>query len=135
MGPKPLDPALPREVIPVPNPELKALICPVTQRPMQPAFVETLEVLARRPAVYFVKRYERTVFTSPAKTAPVYAEWRPMSCPAPACMPASSPILRPSTSASTSRFTVWKATRARRRGFARVCQVSLMAQLDERVRP
>jgi hypothetical protein len=74
-GPKPLDPALPREVITVPNPELKELICPVTKRPMQPAFVDTLEVLARRPAVYFVKRYERTVFTSPAKTAPVYAPW------------------------------------------------------------
>jgi hypothetical protein len=41
-GPKPLDPALPREVIALPNPELKALLCPVTQRPMQPAFVETL---------------------------------------------------------------------------------------------
>lgn len=74
-GPKPLDPALPREVIQVPSPDLKELICPVTKRPMQPAFVDILEVLARRPAVYFVQRYERTVFTSPAKTAPVYAPW------------------------------------------------------------
>jgi len=75
MGPKPLDPALPREVIKLADPELKELFCPVTRRPMQPAFVETLEVLARRPAVYYVQHYERTVFTSPAKTAPVYAPW------------------------------------------------------------
>ena len=74
-GPKPLDPALPREVIAVPAPEAKDLICPVTERPMQPGFVETLEVLARRPPLYFVKRYERTVFVSPAKTAPVYPPW------------------------------------------------------------
>ena len=74
-GPKPLDPTLPREVIKVPAPDLRDLICPVTKRPMQPAFAEVLEVLARRPAVYYVRRYERTVFTSPAKTAPVYAQW------------------------------------------------------------
>jgi transposase len=74
-GPKPLDPALPREVIQVPAPELKALICPVTQQPMQPGFVERIEVLARRAPEYYVKAYERTVFVSPAKTAPVYAPW------------------------------------------------------------
>ena len=32
--------------------DLKHLICPVTNKPMQPAFVEAMEVLARRPAVY-----------------------------------------------------------------------------------
>ena len=74
-GPKPLDPALPREVIQVPAPELKDLICPETKQPMQPGFVERLEVLARRAPVYYVKAYERTVFVSPAKTAPVYAPW------------------------------------------------------------
>ena len=74
-GPKPLDPTLPREVIQVPAPELKDLICPVTNRPMQPGFVERIEVLARRAPVYYVKAYERTVFVSPAKTAPVYAPW------------------------------------------------------------
>lgn len=74
-GPRPLDPALPREVIQVPAPELKELICPVTKQPMQPGFVERIEVLARRAPVYFVKAYERTVFVSPAKTAPVYAPW------------------------------------------------------------
>jgi transposase len=74
-GPKPLDPALPREVIALPAPDLNDLICPVTRRPMQPGFVEHLEVLARRAPEYYVKRYERTVFVSPAKSAPVYAPW------------------------------------------------------------
>lgn len=74
-GPKPLDPALPREHIALPPPEPGKLNCPVTGRLMQPGFTEKLEVLARRPAVYFVKRYERTVFVSPAKTAPVYTPW------------------------------------------------------------
>jgi hypothetical protein len=74
-GPQPLDPALPREVIQLPAPDLKELICPVTKQPMQPGFVERIEVLARRAPVYFVKAYERTVFVSPAKTAPVYAPW------------------------------------------------------------
>lgn len=74
-GPKPLDPALPREVIKIPAPELKELICPVTRQPMQPGFVERIEVLARRAPEYYVKAYERTVFVSPAKSAPVYSPW------------------------------------------------------------
>lgn len=74
-GPKPLDPSLPRETVRVPDPELKELICPETGRSRQPAFVQQLEVLARRPAQYYVKVYERVVFTSPAKTAPVYSPW------------------------------------------------------------
>lgn len=74
-GPKPLDPALPREVIEVPSPELQDLICPVTGRPMQPGWVETLEVLARRAPEYYVKSLQRTVFVSPAKMAPVYSPW------------------------------------------------------------
>lgn len=74
-GPRPLDPALPRETIQVPAPELKELICPVTKQPMTPGFVERIEVLARRAPVYYVKAYERTVFVSPAKSAPVYAPW------------------------------------------------------------
>lgn len=74
-GPKPLDPALPREVIQVPAPDLKELICPVTKEPRKAGFVERIEVLARRAPAYYVKVYERTVFVSPAKTAPVYAPW------------------------------------------------------------
>lgn len=136
MGPKPLDPALPREVIAVPNPELKALICPVTQRPMQPAFVETLEVLARRPAVYFVKRYERTVFTSPAKTAPVYAEW-----PAdvlPRARVHASIVAHIAAQHFCEHQPFYRLEKQLARvgvDLPRVCQVSLMAQLDERIRP
>lgn len=50
----------------------KALIGSET---MQPGFVDHLEVLARRPGVYYVKRFERTVFVSQAKSAPVCAPW------------------------------------------------------------
>ena len=89
MGPKPLDPALPREIIKVADPVLQELFCPVTKRPMQPAFVETLEVLARRPAVYYVQPYYRL-------------------------------------EKHLARIGV---------DLPRVCQVSLMAQLDERMQP
>lgn len=75
MGPKPLDPALPREVIEVPAPAVNQLLCPESKRPMQPGFVEQIEVLARRPAQFYVKQYRRTVFVSPEKTAPVYSPW------------------------------------------------------------
>jgi transposase len=135
-GPKPLDPALPREVIVVPNPDLKALICPVTQRPMQPAFVDTLEVLARRPAVYFVQRYERTVFTSPAKTAPVYAPW-----PAdvlPRSRVHASIVAHIAAAHFCEHQPYHRLEKQLERvgvDLPRVCQVSLMAQLDERVRP
>ena len=135
-GPKPLDPALPREVIQVPSPDLKALLCPVTQRPMQPAFVETLEVLARRPAVYFVQRYERTVFTSPAKTAPVYAPW-----PADV-LPRSRVHASIVAHLAAAHFCEHQPYHRIEQHLGRigvelprVCQVSLMAQLDERVRP
>jgi transposase len=135
-GPKPLDPALPREVIQVPSPDLKELICPVTKRPMQPAFVDSLEVLARRPAVYFVQRYERTVFTSPAKTAPVYAPW-----PADV-LPRSRVHASIVAHIAAAHFCEHQPyhrieKHLERIGveLPRVCQVSLMAQLDERVRP
>jgi hypothetical protein len=72
-GPKPLDPSLPRVRIQVPDPGLMELMCPASGRPRQPAFVERIEVLARKAAEYYVKVYERTVFTSPLKTAPVYS--------------------------------------------------------------
>jgi transposase len=74
-GPKPLDPALPREVIALPDPPPNALRCTLTGVPLIAGFTEQLEVLARRPAVYFVKRYTRTVWVSPAKTAPVTTPW------------------------------------------------------------
>lgn len=136
MGPKPLDPALPREVIKVADPELKDLFCPVTKRPMQPAFTDTLEVLARRPAVYYVQRYERTVFTSPAKTAPVYAPW-----PAdvlPRARVHASIVAHIAAAHFCEHQPYYRLEKHLARigvDLPRVCQVSLMAQLDERMQP
>jgi transposase len=135
-GPKPLDPALPREVIKVPAPDLKDLICPVTKRPMQPAFDEVIEVLARRPAVYYVRRYERTVFTSPAKTAPVYAEW-----PAdvlPRARVHASIVAHIAAEHFCEHQPYHRLEKHLERigvDLPRVCQVSLMAQLNERMQP
>jgi transposase len=135
-GPKPLDPALPRETIKLADPELKDLICPETKRPMQPAFVETLEVLARRPAVYYVQHYERTVFTSPAKTAPVYAPW-----PAdvlPRARVHASIVAHIAAAHFCEHQPYYRLEKHLERigvDLPRVCQVSLMAQLDERMQP
>jgi len=136
MGPKPLDPKLPREVIAVPAPDLTALICPETKRPMQAGFVESLEVLARRPAVFFVKRYERTVFVSPAKTAPVYAPWPADILPR-ARMHASVVAY-----VAAAHFCEHQPYHRIEQHLARTgvdlprnSQVSLMRQLDELVRP
>ena len=136
MGPKPLDPALPREVVKLADPELQALFCPVTKRPMQPAFVETLEVLARRPAVYYVQRYERNVFTSPAKTAPVSTAW-----PAdvlPRSRVHASIVAHIAAAHFCEHQPYYRLEKHLARlgvDLPRVCQVSLMAQLDERMQP
>ena len=135
-GPKPLDPALPREVIKVADPALKDLICPVTKRPMQPGFVETLEVLARRPPVYYVQHYERTVFTSPAKSAPVYTAW-----PAdvlPRARVHASIVAHIAAAHFCEHQPYYRIEKHLERigvDLPRVCQVSLMAQLDERMQP
>ena len=136
MGPKPLDPALPREVIKVADPELKELLCPVTRRPRQPAFVETLEVLARRPAVYYVQHYERTVFTSPAKTAPVYASWPADVLPrARVHVSIVAHIAAAHFCEHQPYYRLEKHLERIGVDLPRVCQVSLMAQLDERMQP
>lgn len=74
-GPKPLDPALPREVIALPDPPVSARRCALTGTALVPGFAERLEVLARRAPAYYVRRYERTVWVSPAKSAPVATPW------------------------------------------------------------
>ncbi len=135
-GPKPLDPSLPREVIAVPAPELKELICPVTQQPRQPGFIEQLEVLARRAPEYYVKRYERTVFVSPAKTAPVYAPW-----PAdilPRARVHASVVAHLAAAHYCEHLPFHRIEQQLARvgvDLPRVCQVSLMAQLDRLVEP
>ena len=135
-GPKPLDPALPREVIAVPAPDLNDLICPVTGQPMRPAFVESLEVLACKPAVYYVKRYERTVFTSPAKTAPVYGPW-PQDV-LPRSRVHASIVAHIAAMHFCEHQPYYRLEKHLERlgvDLPRVCQVSLMAQLEERTRP
>lgn len=135
-GPKPLDPALPREVIALPAPEVNALICPETKRPMQPGFVEALEVLARRPAVYYVKRYERTVFVSPAKTAPVYTPWPADVLPRSRMHASVVAHLAAAHYCEHAPFHRIEQQLARTGvDLPRNCQVSLMRQLDELVQP
>lgn len=136
MGPKPLDPGLPREVIAVPPPPPEALRCPVTTKLMQPGFTETLEVLARRPPEWFVKRYERTVFVSPAKSAPVYAEW-----PADV-LPRSRVHARVVAHLASAHYADHLPFHRIEQHLARIgvdlprnCQVALMQQLDHLVAP
>jgi len=136
MGPKPLDPALPREVIQLPAPDLKSLICPETKQAMKPGFVEQLEVLARKPAVYFVKRYERTVFVSPAKTAPVATEWPADVLPR-ARMHASV-VAHVAAAHYADHLPYYRIEQQLARTgveLPRNCQVSLMGQLDRLVQP
>ena len=74
-GPKPLNPNLPRVEEQIPNPDLKELICPHTGSAMKPAFTEKIEVLARKPAEYYVRVLVRQVFTSPQGEAVAYSPW------------------------------------------------------------
>jgi transposase len=136
MGPKPIDPSLPRETIEVEAPSVEQLICPETKRPMQPGFVEELEVLARKPAQYYVKHYRRTVFVSPAKVAPVYAPW-----PADV-LPRSRMHASVVAHLATAHYCDHLPFHRIEQQLARVgvdlprnCQVSLMRQLDRLVAP
>lgn len=135
-GPKRLDPSLRREVIAVPAPDLQELICPVTKKPMQPGFVEHLEVLARRPPEYYVKRYERAVFVSGAKTAPVYSPW-PADVLPKARMHASvvAHIAAAHYCEHQPYHRIEKHLARIGVELPRVCQVSLMEQLDRIVEP
>ena len=136
MGPKPLDRALPRETIVLPAPELKDLICPETKQPRQPGFVEQLEVLARKPAEYYVKRFERTVYVSPAKTAPVATAWPADVLPR-ARMHASV-VAHLATAHFADHQPYYRLEQQLARvgvALPRNSQVSLMAQLDRMVEP
>jgi len=135
-GPKPLDPKLRRETIQVPAPELKELICPVTHQPMQPGFIEQLEVLARKPAEYYVKVYERVVFTSPAKTAPVYSPWPADALPRSRMHASVVAYLACAHYADHQPFFRIQQQLARVGvDLPRNCQVSLMDQLADRMGP
>jgi len=130
-GPKPLDPRLARETIAVPAPPLERLICPVSRQPMHAGFVEQLEVLARRAPVFYVKRYERTVFVSPAKSPPVYSPWPADVLPR-ARVHASivAHIAAAHYCEHQPYFRIEKHLERIGVDLPRVCQVSLMEQLD-----
>jgi transposase len=135
-GPKPLDPSLRRETIRVPDPELKELVCPVTGELMQPGFLERIEVLARQPAVYYVKVFERMVFTSPAKSAPAYSPWPPGVLPRARMDASVVGYLAAAHYADHQPFyRIEKQLERVGIDLPRNCQVSLMKQLDERMQP
>ncbi|HEY7236769.1 MAG TPA: IS66 family transposase [Gemmatimonadaceae bacterium] len=135
-GRQPLDPALPREVIRLPDPPEAQRVDALTGAPLVLGFTETLEVLARRPAVYFVRRYERTVWVSPDKTAPLATPWPASALPrsrvdasivahiAAAHFSEHLPYYRLEQQLARTGVTLPRNT-----------QVSLMAQLDARVAP
>jgi transposase len=74
-GPKPFDPALPRVQIKLPDPAAEQRHCPITGEAMQPGFTETVEVMRIIPARVIIEVYERTVFVSAAKSAPLCTPW------------------------------------------------------------
>jgi transposase len=135
-GRQPLDPALPREVIRLPDPPAAARVDVFTGAPLTPGFTETLEVLARRPAVYFVKHYERTVWVSPDKTAPVAMPWPPSALPRSRID--ASVVAHIAAAHFSEHVPYYRLEQQLARAgvsLPRNTQVSLMAQLDARVTP
>jgi len=74
-GPKPLDPNLKRVEEALADPDLNDLICPITGQVMKRAFMEQIEVLARKPAEYYVRKICRWVYASPTGDALRYTPW------------------------------------------------------------
>lgn len=131
-----LDPSLPREVILLPDPPEAERVCPETGAPLERGFTQALEVLARKPAVYYVRRYERTVWVSAAKSAPMTTPW-PAAVLSRSGVHAS--IVAHIAAAHFSEHVPYYRLEQQlaRTGIhlARSTQVSLMAQLDTLVEP
>lgn len=136
-GPQPLNPLLRRDMIPLPDPAPHERICPRTGRPMVAGWQETLEVLARKPAEYYVKQYTRTVFISPAgDVAPVYTPWP--SAVLPRAHMHASVIAHIATAHYADHQPYYRiATQLKRQGIhlPRNSQAALMAQLNALVTP
>jgi hypothetical protein len=135
-GRKPLDPALPREVIPLPDPPEASRVDVFTGKPLVRGFTETLEVLARKPAVYFVKHYERTVWVSLAKTAPLATPWPASALPRSGID--ASVVAHIAAAHFVEHVPYYRLEhQLARTGVAlpRTTQMSLMAQLETRVAP
>jgi len=133
---QPLDPSLPREVIRVPDPPESLRRCPMTGAPLEPGFTQSLEVLARKAPVYYVKRYERTVWVSPAKTAPMTTPW-PADVLSRSGVHASivAHIAAAHFSEHVPYYRLEQQLARTGVALARSTQVSLMAQLDTLVEP
>lgn len=135
-GRQPFDPALPREVVRLPDPPEATRLDVFTGARMTPGFTETLEVLARKPAVYFVKHYERTVWVSLAKTAPLATPWPASALPRSGID--ASVVAHIAAAHFTAHVPYYRLEQQLARvgvSLARSTQVSLMAQLDARVAP
>ncbi len=135
-GPKPIDPSLPRVEEVVPSPDVSELVCEHTGKLLKPGFVETLEVLCRRPAQWYVRRISRTVYVSDAKMAPVASPW-----PADV-LPRSRVDASVVAHCAAQHYCEHQPfnrieQHLGRMGVSlpRVNQVSLMTQLDERLKP
>lgn len=135
-GPRPLPPGLPREVVNIPDPDISELIDPLTGRIMKPAYTESVESLARKPASYYVIRYVRNVFTNEAKSAPVYSPW-PAQVLTRAHMDMSV-VAHIATLHYADHMPFYRIQKQLERAginLSRSTQVSLMSQLDEKVEP
>jgi len=101
-----------------------------------PGFGERLEVLARRPAVYYVKAFERTVWVSPAKSAPVATPWPADVLPR-ARMPVSV-VAHLAAAHYCEHLPFYRLEQQLARtgvALARSTQVALMTRLDALVAP
>jgi transposase len=136
-GPKPLNAQLRRDVIAVPDPAAAERVCPLTGQPMLAGWEDVLEVLARKPAEYYVKRYTRTVFVSPTgAVAPVYTPW-PVAV-LPRSRMHASVVAHIATAHYADHQPYYRiATQLTRQGIhlPRHSQAALMAQLDRFVEP
>jgi len=74
-GPKPLNPELRRVEEQVEDPSLEERICPITGQLMKPVFTEKVELLARKPAEYYVRVLVRQVFAAPEGDSMAYSPW------------------------------------------------------------
>jgi transposase len=104
--------------------------------PLVPGFTQSLEVLARKPAVYFVRRYERTVWVSPARTAPLTTPWPADVLPRSGVH--ASIVAHIAAAHFSEHVPYYRLEQQLARtgvSLARSTQVSLMAQLDKLVSP
>jgi transposase len=135
-GPKPLNPALPRETIHLPNPPADARVDDLTGAPLMPLMPEVLEVLARHPTVWYVKQYRRTLWGNADKAKLVYTPW-PASV-----LPRAHIDVTTLAHLVTQHYDAHQPFYRLERQYDRLgvalprsTQVSLMAQVDTWVRP